>query len=76
MVWLTGPGGKKFAAEVADGEKTLRFAPAGKAWPAGRYKLVIDTRLEDPCGNRVGRAFEAGPDAAPATATRVRFTVR
>jgi hypothetical protein len=29
-----------------------------KHFPAGKYKLVIDTRLEDVCGNRVGRAFE------------------
>ena len=34
-----------------------RSGPAG-GWPAGEYKLVIDTRLEDVCGNRVGRAFE------------------
>ena len=44
--------------EVSDGERKLTFAPAGKAWPAGRYRLVIDTRLEDVCGNRVGEPFE------------------
>jgi hypothetical protein len=58
MVWLVGPDGKKTVAEVADGERKLVFAPAGKAWPTGRYRLVIDTRLEDVCGNRVGEPFE------------------
>ena len=35
----------------------LTFAPS-KAWAAGEYKLVADTRLEDVCGNRVGEPFE------------------
>ena len=58
LVWLVGPDGKKVTAEVSGGERKLTFAPAGKAWPAGRYRLMIDTRLEDVCGNRVGEPFE------------------
>jgi hypothetical protein len=60
MVWVVGPDGTRAggAAEVADGERKLRLSPPGKAWPPGKYKLVVDTRLEDPCGNRVGEPFE------------------
>jgi hypothetical protein len=36
----------------------LQVGEFDKPWPAGKYKLVIDTRLEDVCGNRVGRPFE------------------
>jgi hypothetical protein len=42
---------------VAEGETEWRFVPE-KPWRAGAYKLVIDTRLEDRSGNRVGRKFE------------------
>ena len=60
MVWVVGPDGKRVAGEVRVGykERTWSFATPGDDWPAGEYQLVIDTRLEDPCGNRVGEAFE------------------
>lgn len=34
-----------------------RFVPAAP-WQAGRYRLVVLGILEDPSGNRIGRAFE------------------
>ncbi len=36
----------------------VEIRPAAKLWVAGKYELVIDKRLEDVCGNRVGRPFE------------------
>lgn len=42
---------------VGGGERVLTFAPAA-AWKPGRYRLVVDTRLEDVCGNRVRQPFE------------------
>jgi sugar phosphate isomerase/epimerase len=59
MVWVVGPDGKKLdgMVEVAEAADAWSFRAAG-GWPAGEYRLVIDTRLEDVCGNRVGRAFE------------------
>ncbi|HVK18003.1 MAG TPA: TIM barrel protein [Fimbriiglobus sp.] len=59
MVWVVGPDGKKLAGtiEVPPAADVWAFKPAG-GWPTGEYRLVIDTRLEDVCGNRVGRAFE------------------
>ena len=48
---MTGDG------EVGAGETEWRFTPRD-AWPAGDYRLVVLTILEDPAGNRIGRAFE------------------
>ena len=42
---------------VGGGEHLLTFTPL-QPWCAGNYRLVVDTRLEDMCGNRVGRPFE------------------
>jgi hypothetical protein len=60
LVWITGPDGKKIDAAVAvtDSEKRVRFTAPGGEWRPGKYALVIDPRLEDPCGNRVGEPFE------------------
>jgi hypothetical protein len=59
--------------EVELGERRLLFRPAA-AWRAGeRYRLVAAAALEDPCGNRIGRAFdrEIGEDGgAPVAAER------
>ena len=38
-------------------ETRWRFTPR-VAWVAGDYALVALTLLEDPAGNRLGRAFE------------------
>lgn len=59
LVWLEFDGKKlDLPVVVADGQASAGFGSKQTAWKPGRYKLVIDTRLEDVCGNRVGRAFE------------------
>jgi len=42
---------------VDAGETTWKFTPRDP-WRAGDYHLAVLTLLEDPSGNRVGRAFE------------------
>jgi hypothetical protein len=50
---------------VGGGERIVAFAPA-KPLPRGAYKLIVDKRLEDVCGNRVGESFEVDLDAKAA----------
>jgi sugar phosphate isomerase/epimerase len=83
MVWVAGPDGERLdgTAEVPESADTWSFRPTGGRWPAGEYRLVIDTRLEDVCGNRVGRPFEVdvfNPVQRKVEAKTVerRFTVR
>jgi Bacterial Ig-like domain len=42
---------------VSDEERTWQFRPT-KNWPAGNYRVEVDTILEDRAGNGVGRPFE------------------
>ncbi|HSA58002.1 MAG TPA: hypothetical protein VLE53_19975 [Gemmatimonadaceae bacterium] len=42
---------------IAPGERAWRFVP-GEPWRAGQHRLVVLAILEDPSGNRIGRAFE------------------
>jgi len=42
---------------IDERERVWRFTP-GTAWRPGDYQLVVLAILEDPAGNRVGRAFE------------------
>jgi hypothetical protein len=60
MIWVVGPDGKRLEGEahVVDQADSWSFRTVRDAWPPGEYKLVIDTRLEDVCGNRVGEPFE------------------
>ena len=59
MLSVTDAAGQPVAGEVTvgGGERVVTFAPA-KPWARGEYKLAVDTRLEDVCGNRVGEPFE------------------
>lgn len=61
--------------EATPGGRGWRFTPR-QPLPPGEYTLTAPATLEDPCGNRVGRAFEAAPDAPPETAAGVKFRVR
>jgi hypothetical protein len=44
-------------ARVEDGERRWTFVP-GQPWQARPHALVVQPELEDPSGNRIGRAFE------------------
>ena len=60
LIWVVDADGQRVekwtGKSVSD--LSVTFGENLKWWPAGKYKLVIDTRLEDVCGNRVGRPFE------------------
>lgn len=45
------------AVEVLKHETHWRFKPQA-AWKPGRYRLVVETTLEDRAGNSIGRPFE------------------
>lgn len=45
------------AGGVGAEEREWRFIP-DRPWQTGSYRILIDTRLEDLAGNRVGRAFD------------------
>jgi hypothetical protein len=51
--------GKAVVGEIAvtDQERQWKFTPA-ESWGSGAYGLEVDEVLEDPVGNRIGRAFE------------------
>ena len=51
-------------AEVSHDQMEWRYTPRG-AWPSGGYEIVAAAILEDPAGNRIGRAFEVDPSEAP-----------
>jgi hypothetical protein len=59
LLWVTDAAGQRIdgTVSVGGGERVVTFAPA-QPWRRGDYKLVVDTRLEDVCGNRVGEPFE------------------
>jgi hypothetical protein len=59
LLWVIDGQGRKIAGMVGIGalETAWNFTPA-EAWPAGRYHLVADTRLEDLAGNSIARPFE------------------
>jgi hypothetical protein len=66
------------AGEIAidDGEKRWSFTPRDP-WAVDNYTLIALTLLEDPSGNRLGRAFEAmQPVADQREAIEIPFTVK
>jgi hypothetical protein len=60
--------------EVTRAETEWRFTP-DDAWRRIPYELVVLSALEDPAGNRIGRAFEVLPsDPAANVEPPERFT--
>lgn len=82
FVWLENNVGQRVPATscVGGGERLLTFNPQ-TPWLPGTYYLAVDSRLEDSCGNRVGRPFEVdvfGPvtRTPPLQIVRLPFVVR
>lgn len=51
---------------VGNGERTWTFVPE-RPWQAGRYRLRVQTRLEDVAGNNLNRLFDRDLLEEPAT---------
>jgi hypothetical protein len=60
LIWVVDAEGKRLELPslAAAGQTGVTIGAATTKWKPGNYKLVIDTRLEDICGNRVGEPFE------------------
>jgi hypothetical protein len=67
--------GQAVAGEVSIDamDTTWRLTPQ-EPWRAGRYAVVALDTLEDPAGNRIGRAFEVPIDDRPAAPSPSRYT--
>jgi hypothetical protein len=77
MVWVADAAGKKIDGTIAVSDKETKWAltPA-VAWAAGRYQLVVNTNLEDVCGNRVGSPFEIDVFKTPTRRLEVKTVSR
>jgi hypothetical protein len=64
--------GVQGTATIDRDERRWTFTPA-RPWDPGHYELVIDTALEDPAGNRIGRPFDAAAGAARVSPGPVRL---
>ena len=59
-------GGRPLAGEIRVERAETRWAFTPRApWQPGGYRLAAAATLEDVAGNRIGRPFEVGEDAAP-----------
>jgi len=64
-IQLTGENGEvRGGVRIEAGEQRWLFIPA-ETWTKGEYVLEVATELEDPAGNRLGRAFEVMIPTSP-----------
>ena len=77
MLWITDDSGKKVEGTISVSEKETKwaFTPAAP-WAAGKYQLVVNTDLEDVCGNRVGSPFEIDVFKTPTRRLEVKTVSR
>jgi hypothetical protein len=73
---LKGPVELPGEIAIEDGERKWTFTPRDP-WTAGDYSLLALTLLEDPAGNRLGRAFEVmAPQTDSRPSVEVPFAVK
>ena len=60
---------------MSEKETKWAFHPAA-AWAPGTYRLVVNTDLEDVCGNRVGSPFEIDVFKTPTRRLEVKTVSR
>ncbi len=77
MVWVADAAGKVAEGTIAVSEKETKWAfTPTKPWAAGKYQLVVNTNLEDVCGNRVGSPFEIDVFKTPTRRLEVKTVSR
>jgi hypothetical protein len=66
VIWVVDPNRNPIegSIEVSDEETVWRFTPK-QNWKPGKYRIVVETILEDLVGNGVGRQFEVDPNKSP-----------
>jgi hypothetical protein len=71
-----GESGLPGEIRIDAAETRWSFAPRDR-WSSGHYSLVVLTLLEDPAGNRIGRAFEVTrPVDDPGDRVEIGFSVK
>ena len=78
MIWVIDSTGKKQTGRIA--EKQSLLWRLDSTLPPGTHQLLIDTRLEDPSGNRIGQAFEVDllepiPERVTVKTVSIPFTI-
>jgi hypothetical protein len=77
MVWVEKDGKRlDLPMGVPEAATWADIGGGNSVWAPGKYQLVIDTRLEDVCGNRVGRAFEVDVLNPPTAKIEVKTVTR
>lgn len=59
MIWVVDAAGRRVAgtSKAGPGESSWTFTPI-RHWQPGRYRLMIDTAIEDCAGNSIASPFE------------------